>query len=416
MAASRGSDNNGAQTQRYVSRWRHYSNMLFLTNNQSGSNLILSNDDSTSIPNGHEVELLNNVQNANLSGSSDEVILMSDGDHAPSLITNNGMMQFILLFLIFYISNQILVGILANNHNSQRIYPNNNNSTSTNSSITISTLPVSSLSVIHAPSSTTSNNLTSTPINSSKLKFNSQNSNIQQQPTFLIKNSSANGTTTPTIIVPPTGGNISLTSSTRARNQPYSGTIPESINSATQIVPLQQSALSQNKKGQSLIVMTSMSSNKDQHPVQHPVSTSFDSLQPQVRSLLITPDINVFSDNSLNHGESNSGNSSLLTNNSNNSSQYFKNKQAENELLDWIKTVVHDSLIECEDEEMSFCRSLAAPLRTLDRTKKDIVKLELQQVIVRHTNPNYLGCNSTSNHSYTNNGKTELIKLNYIFN
>lgn len=270
--------------------------------------------------------------------------------------------------------------------------------------------------MIHAPTSTANNNLTSTPINNSKLKFNSQNSNIQQnQPqTFLIKNSSSgNGTSTPTIIVSSSGSNV--TNSTRNRHQSYYGTISDSVNSATQIVPLQQSALSQTKKGQSLIVMTSVPQNKDQHPVQHPVSTSFDSFQPQVRSLLITPDINVFSDNSINnHGESSSGNSSLLTNNSNNSNQYLRNRQAENELFDWIKSVVQDSLAEYDDEEMSFCRSLAAPLRSLDRTKKDIVKLELQQVIVRHTNPNYLGYNSSlgPNNLYTNNGKTKL--LNYL--
>lgn len=110
LAASRSLDSNGTPTQRYVSRWRHYNNMLFLTNthndnNPSGSNLILSNDDSTSIPNGHEVDLLNinnNGQNQNLSGSSDEVIMLSDGDHSSSLMSNNGMMYFVLLYYFLY--------------------------------------------------------------------------------------------------------------------------------------------------------------------------------------------------------------------------------------------------------------------------------------------------------------------------
>lgn len=57
-----------------------------------------------------------------------------------------------------------------------------------------------------------------------------------------------------------------------------------------------------------------------------------------------------------------------------------------------IKQVVLETIGELEDEEMSFCRSLAASLRYLDRSQKEVAKLELQQVIVRHTNPNYGKC------------------------
>lgn len=56
---------------------------------------------------------------------------------------------------------------------------------------------------------------------------------------------------------------------------------------------------------------------------------------------------------------------------------------------DAIKRVVRETMDELEDEEMSFCKSLAASLRTLDRRQKEVAKLELQQVIVRHTNPSY---------------------------
>jgi hypothetical protein len=37
---------------------------------------------------------------------------------------------------------------------------------------------------------------------------------------------------------------------------------------------------------------------------------------------------------------------------------------------------------------MAFCRSLAASLRRFKPQEKEIVKLELQQVIVRHSYPN----------------------------
>lgn len=66
------------------------------------------------------------------------------------------------------------------------------------------------------------------------------------------------------------------------------------------------------------------------------------------------------------------------------------------ELRDVIKQVVLDTIGELEDEEMSFCRSLAASLRTLNRSEKEVAKLELQQVIVRHTNPNYGKCSTSS--------------------
>lgn len=62
-----------------------------------------------------------------------------------------------------------------------------------------------------------------------------------------------------------------------------------------------------------------------------------------------------------------------------------------------IKNVVQEAIVDYEDEEMAFCRSLAASLRTLDRSKKDVAKLELQQVIVRYTNPSY--CKSNLNMS-----------------
>jgi hypothetical protein len=44
---------------------------------------------------------------------------------------------------------------------------------------------------------------------------------------------------------------------------------------------------------------------------------------------------------------------------------------------------------EKDDEELAFCRSLAASLRRFNPQIKEIVKLELQQVIVRHTHPQY---------------------------
>lgn len=66
------------------------------------------------------------------------------------------------------------------------------------------------------------------------------------------------------------------------------------------------------------------------------------------------------------------------------------------ELRDVIKQVVVETIGELEDEEMSFCRSLAASLRTLERSQKELAKLELQQVIVQHTNPHYGKSNTGS--------------------
>ena len=71
------------------------------------------------------------------------------------------------------------------------------------------------------------------------------------------------------------------------------------------------------------------------------------------------------------------------------------------EMREVIKHVVQEAIVEYEDEEMAFCRSLAASLRHLDRSKKDVAKLELQHVIVRHTNPNY--CQNISNFTLNNN-------------
>jgi hypothetical protein len=48
---------------------------------------------------------------------------------------------------------------------------------------------------------------------------------------------------------------------------------------------------------------------------------------------------------------------------------------------------------ERDDEEMAFCRSLAASLRRIAPLQKEIVKLELQQVIVRHSYPEYYSNN-----------------------
>ncbi|KAI2806198.1 hypothetical protein BLOT_005209 [Blomia tropicalis] len=68
------------------------------------------------------------------------------------------------------------------------------------------------------------------------------------------------------------------------------------------------------------------------------------------------------------------------------------------EMREVIKSVVQDAMVEYEDEEMAFCRSLASSLRSLDRSMKEIIKLELQQVIVRHTNPNYCGIGNGNIH------------------
>ena len=70
------------------------------------------------------------------------------------------------------------------------------------------------------------------------------------------------------------------------------------------------------------------------------------------------------------------------------------------EMREVIKSMVQEAIVEFEGEEMAFCRSLAASLRTLDRSKKDIAKLELQQVIVRHTNPGYCN-NSLANYHFS---------------
>ncbi|KAH7643433.1 hypothetical protein HUG17_10124 [Dermatophagoides farinae] len=50
------------------------------------------------------------------------------------------------------------------------------------------------------------------------------------------------------------------------------------------------------------------------------------------------------------------------------------------EMRNIIRTIVNEAIIEYEDEDMAFCRSLAASLRTIDdRLKKDLTKLELQK-------------------------------------
>lgn len=84
------------------------------------------------------------------------------------------------------------------------------------------------------------------------------------------------------------------------------------------------------------------------------------------------------------------------------------------ELRDVIKQVVLETIGELEDEEMSFCRSLAASLRTLDRSQKEVAKLELQQVIVRHTNPNYgkCTCSLTSTEEGRHVGSCTLLRSN----
>lgn len=73
------------------------------------------------------------------------------------------------------------------------------------------------------------------------------------------------------------------------------------------------------------------------------------------------------------------------------------------EIREVIKSVVQDAMVEYEDEEMAFCRSLASSLRSLDRSMKEIIKLELQQVIVRHTNPNYCGIGNGNIHQQAGN-------------
>lgn len=71
-----------------------------------------------------------------------------------------------------------------------------------------------------------------------------------------------------------------------------------------------------------------------------------------------------------------------------------------NEIRDAIKSVVHEVLLDNDDEEMAFCRSLAASLRVLDRRQKEIAKFKLQQVMLGITNPEF------SLHQYATNQTT----------
>ena len=112
-------------------------------------------------------------------------------------------------------------------------------------------------------------------------------------------------------------------------------------------------------------------------------------------------------------------NNSTVQSTSNNTSSTFNSLNGNiynSDMREVIKNVVQEAIVDYEDEEMAFCRSLAASLRTLDRSKKDIAKLELQQVIVRYTNPNYCtslgtshnggGGDTVSNNSQLNNNNS----------
>jgi len=73
------------------------------------------------------------------------------------------------------------------------------------------------------------------------------------------------------------------------------------------------------------------------------------------------------------------------------SSSARKKKKTSNEKSELLEVAakILSTPDEKDDEEMAFCRSLAASLRRFEPQEKEIVKLELQQVIVRHSYPNY---------------------------
>lgn len=73
--------------QPYVSRWRHYQCMQFLTKTQSSSSTLdnnsstgsLVNDDSGSLPNGHDMELDSSTGGANQSNiEQSEVVFLTE--------------------------------------------------------------------------------------------------------------------------------------------------------------------------------------------------------------------------------------------------------------------------------------------------------------------------------------------------
>lgn len=90
-----------------------------------------------------------------------------------------------------------------------------------------------------------------------------------------------------------------------------------------------------------------------------------------------------------------------------------------------IKKFVQEAILEFEDEDMAFCRSIAGALKRIEKSKRETAKLDLQKIIVRYIDPENSGSpsspscfnwSSSSCYSSTNNNQSETPGENILNN
>ncbi|KAF7495832.1 hypothetical protein SSS_07818 [Sarcoptes scabiei] len=507
---------NGPHLQGYVSRWRHYNHMLFLTIKSSTSDddevnvarrqcstrensvsiigrpasslFTVSNDDSASLPNGHEIEL---ISTASLPISHPhQQDQRYESQILPVNLNSDELIFIIQMFQTVQPYNLLIM--------QQAILSTGSNLISSTSSPVVSTVPVAGLSVIHAASSCSNPNQ---PINVANRRIkiepiinvnptnglSSYQSGInsqQQQSAFLIKSSIG---LMPSILtncnpsVANASTNVSnnvvsnnLTVSNQSINSSLNDSGDSMINNSNTVS--QQSNSCKNRVNVSTpkanqITVDTINGNSSSYQSQSQSNSSQTSAKkssfflmtttPALQSSQISATKDRSSSDSVQQNRSsiqpgsaasssmsyqtknNPNTTTLLLTNGNNvvggqnnlSQVSGRNTVMANlnsntvldcsEMTQIIKKFVQEAILEFEDEDMAFCRSIAGALKRIEKSKRETAKLDLQKIIVRYIDPENSGSpsspscfnwSSSSCYSSTNNNQSETPGENILNN